>query len=162
MTAAQLLYSAKAMSFHPLDARRPGDLIRTNSTLKGLYARARTVERLQVLLDTLLEPAAREHCRVAAMREGVLRLVVSDSHWATRMRYQQKRLVRQLLAFNEFATLTKIHCKVQPVLIKKPPTLLPMRRSPVAAEALRETAAQVKDPNLRAALERLGRHHRNA
>ncbi|MFT6430732.1 MAG: hypothetical protein ACJATR_001844, partial [Halopseudomonas sp.] len=74
------------------------------------------MERLQILLDTLLEPAARDHCRVASMHEGVLRLIVSDSHWATRMRYQQKRLVRQLQAFNEFATLTKIHCKVQPVL----------------------------------------------
>jgi hypothetical protein len=159
MTAAQLLLSAKAMSFHPLDARRPGDLIRTNSTLKGLYAKAGAVERLQVLLDTLLEPAAREHCRVASMRDGTLRLIVTDSHWATRMRYQQKRLVRQLQAFNEFATLTKIHCKVQPVVVKKPPALDPMRRSAVAAETLLETADQVKDPGLRAALERLARHH---
>ena len=150
------------MSFHPLDARHPGDLIRTNSTLKGLYAKAGAVERLQVLLDTLLEPAAREHCRVASMRDGTLRLVVTDSHWATRMRYQQKRLVRQLQAFNEFATLTKIHCKVQPVVVKKPPALDPMRRSAVAAETLLETADQVKDPGLRAALERLARHHSGA
>lgn len=148
------------MSFHPLDARRPGDLIRTNSTLKGLYTKAGAVERLQILLDTLLEPAARDHCRVASMREGVLRIIVSDSHWATRMRYQQKRLVRQLHAFNEFATLTKIHCKVQPVLVKKPPPVHSMRKSEVAAETLQDTAAQITDPSLKAALERLARHHK--
>lgn len=150
------------MSFHPLDARRPGDLIRTNSTLKGLYARAKNIERLQALLDMLLEPAAREHCRIASLRDGVLRLTVSDSHWATRMRYQQKRLIRQLQAFNEFATLTKIHCKVQPVVVKKPPALNPMRRSAVAAQALKDTADQVNDPSLKAALERLAHHHKDA
>jgi hypothetical protein len=147
------------MSFHPLDARRPGDLIRTNATLKSLFIKAGAVERLQILLDTLLEPAARDHCRVASMREGVLRLIVSDSHWATRMRYQQKRLVRQLQAFNEFATLTKIHCKVQPVLVKKPPPAHNMRKSAVAAETLHDTATQVTNPALRAALERLAQHH---
>ncbi|MFN3581476.1 MAG: DUF721 domain-containing protein [Pseudomonas sp.] len=150
------------MSFHPLDARRPGDLIRTHSTLKGLYAKAHAVERLQALLDTLLEPAAREHCRIAVLRDGVLRLLVSDSHWATRMRYQQKRLIRQLQAFNEFATLTKIHCKVQPPLVKKAPPVHKMRKSRVAADSLEDTAKQVTDPALRAALERLALHHRKA
>ncbi len=147
------------MAFTPLDARRPGDLIRNHSTLKGLYAKARAVERLQVLVETLLEPAAREHCRVASLREGVLRLVVTDSQWATRMRYQQKRLIRQLRDFTEFATLTKIHCKVQPPLVKKAPPVHKMRHSSVAAVSLRETAEQIDDPSLKAALERLARHH---
>ncbi len=147
------------MAFIPLDARRPGDLIRNHSTLKGLYAKARVIERLQMLLETQLEPAAREHCRVASLREGVLRLIVSDSHWATRMRYQQKRLIRQLQAYTEFATLTKIHCRVQPAINPAAAPSRRMRRSDVAAEALRETADQVTNPGLKAALERLARHH---
>ena len=147
------------MSFAPLDARRPGDLIRTHSTLKGLYAKARAVERLQVLIETLMEPAAREHCRVASLRDGVLRLMVTDSHWATRLRYQQKRLVRQLQAYTEFATLTKIHCKVQPPSVKKAPPRRKMRQSSVAALSLRETAEQIKDPVLKEALQRLAAHH---
>jgi len=148
------------MSFHPLDARRPGDLLRTHSTLKGLFNQARAVERLQVLLESVLEPAAREHCRAASYRDGLLRLLVSDSQWATRIRYQQKRLIRQLQAYTEFATLTKIHCKVQPPLVKKAPPVRKMKRSNVAAESLTETAEQIRDPNLRSALERLAKHHR--
>ncbi|PRB84423.1 DUF721 domain-containing protein [Pseudomonas sp. MYb185] len=148
------------MSFHPLDARRPGDLLRTHSTLKGLFNQARAVERLQILLDSVLEPAAREHCRAASYRDGLLRLLVSDSQWATRIRYQQKRLIRQLQAYTEFATLTKIHCKVQPPLVKKAPPVRKMKRSNVAAESLTETAEQIRDPNLRSALERLAKHHR--
>ncbi|WP_185268741.1 DUF721 domain-containing protein [Halopseudomonas xiamenensis] len=148
------------MSFHPLDARRPGDLLRTHSTLKGLFNQARAVERLQLLLESVLEPAAREHCRAASYRDGLLRLLVSDSQWATRIRYQQKRLIRQLQAYTEFATLTKIHCKVQPPLVKKAPPVRKMKRSNVAAESLSETAEQIRDPDLRSALERLARHHR--
>ncbi|MFA5676794.1 MAG: DciA family protein [Pseudomonas sp.] len=148
------------MSFYPLDARRPGDLLRTHSTLKGLFRQARAVERMQVLIDSVLEPAAREHCRAASYQDGVLRLLVADSHWATRIRYQQKRLIRQLQAYAEFTTLTKIHCKVQPPLVKKSPPVRKMRRSIVAAESLFETSQHIEDPNLRAALERLARHHR--
>lgn len=148
------------MSFHPLDARRPGDLLRTHSTLKGLFNQARAVERLQSLFESVLEPAAREHCHVASYRDGLLRLLISDSQWATRIRYQQKRLIRQLQAYAEFATLTKIHCKVQPPLVKKPPPVRKMKRSEVAAESLIETANHISDPDLRSALERLAKHHR--
>lgn len=147
------------MSFYPMDARRPGDLLKTHSALKGLFRQARAIERMQVLLDSVLEPAAREHCRAASYRDGVLRVLVTDSQWATRVRYQQKRLIRQLQAYAEFATLTKIHCRVQPPLVKKTPPVRKMRRSIVAAETLLETSREISDPNLRAALERLARHH---
>ena len=147
------------MSFYPMDARRPGDLLRTHSTLKGLFHQARAVERMQVLVNSVLEPAARDHCRAASYKDGLLRLLVTDSQWATRIRYQQKRLIRQLQAYSEFATLTKIHCKVQPPLVKNATPVRKMRRSEVAAESLIETSRQIEDPNLRAALERLARHH---
>jgi hypothetical protein len=42
------------------------------------------------------------------MERGTLLLVVTDGHWATRLRYQQKRLQRQLLALEAFANLTRI------------------------------------------------------
>ena len=148
------------MSFYPMDARRPGDLLRTHSTLKGLFHQARAVERMQVLVNSVLEPAAREHCRAASYKDGLLRLLVADSQWATRIRYQQKRLIRQLQAYSEFATLTKIHCKVQPPLVKYVPPVRKMKRSEVAAESLIETSKQIDDPNLRDALVRLARHHR--
>lgn len=160
MAAPSLIWlAATPMAFRPLDARRPTDLLRTNSTLKALLEKSRHIERLQALLESRLEPAARPHCHVAALDSGTLRLVVSSSHWATRLRYQQKRLIRQLQAFNEFATLTKIHCKVQPPLVKKAPPVRTIKRSKVASNTLQETAEHVCDPELKAALSRLARHH---
>ena len=147
------------MSFYPMDARRPGDLLKTHSTLKGLFRQAQAIERLQALVNSVLEPAAREHCRAASYKDGLLRLLVTDSQWATRVRYQQRRLIRQLQAYSEFATLTKIHCKVQPPSVKYVTPVRKMRRSEVAAEALIETSEQIGDPKLREALLRLARHH---
>ena len=147
------------MAFRPLDARRPTDLLRTSSTLRALLEKSRQLERLQALFQSRLEPAAREQCRVASFETGVLKLVVTSSQWATRMRYQQKRLIRDLQTFNEFATLTKIHCRVQPPLVKKAPPVRTMPRSQGASASLRETADYVEDPGLKAALQRLARHH---
>jgi ribosomal protein L37AE/L43A len=48
-----------------------------------------------------------------------LLLIVTDGHWATRLRYQQKRLQRQLQAFDEFASLTRILFKVQPPTVQQ-------------------------------------------
>ena len=111
------------------------------------------------LIASGIHPSPWPHCHVATLDSGTLRLVVSSSHWATRLRYQQKRLIRQLQAFNEFATLTKIHCRVQPPLVKKEPPVRIMPRSQVASASLRETADYVEDPGLKAALQRLARHH---
>ncbi|KTC33734.1 RNA-binding protein [Pseudomonas sp. ABAC61] len=123
------------MAFRPLTARPPAVLLREAKPLKAILGHAQRLAHLQRLLDSQLQPAAREHCHVASWREGSLLLIVTDGHWATRLRYQQKRLQRQLLAFDEFAHLTRILFKVA-------------------------TADGISDPNLRAALERLASHAR--
>src|SRR5690606_38068618 len=135
------------------------DLPKTHSALKVLFRQARSIGRMQVLLDAVLEPSARQHCRVASCRYAVLRVLVPDRQWAARVSYRRRRLICFLQADAEFATLTKIHCRVQPPLVKKTPPVRKMRRSIVAAETLFETSREISDPNLRAALERLARHH---
>ncbi|RMP07316.1 MULTISPECIES: DUF721 domain-containing protein, partial [Pseudomonas syringae group] len=102
------------MAFRPLNARPPAVLLREAKPLKAIFRHAERLSHLQRLLESQLQPAAREHCRVASWREGTLLLIVTDGHWATRLRYQQKRLHRQLMAFDEFINLTRIVFKVQP------------------------------------------------
>ena len=146
------------MAFRPLAARAPAVLLREARPLKALFSQAQRLSHLQRLFESQLQPAARKHCYVASWREGTLLLIVTDGHWATRLRYQQKRLQRDLEALQEFAGLTRILFKVQP------PTLQPTAKgagfdlSPRAVESLQETAEGITDPNLRAALERLASH----
>lgn len=148
------------MSFRPLPARSPAALLREEKPLKALFNQAQRIDHLQHLLESQLQPAAREHCRVASWREGCLMLIISDGHWATRLRYQQRRLQRQLQALGEFATLTKIIFKVQP---PQGPARAPGRTielSAFAAESIQATAEGIEDPKLRAALERLAERGR--
>lgn len=120
------------MAFRPLNARPPAVLLREAKPLKAIFRHAERLSHLQRLLESQLQPAAREHCHVASWREGTLLLIVTDGHWATRLRYQQKRLHRQLVAFDEFINLTRIAFKVQPpdARAEQPRTPSTCRRSP--------------------------------
>jgi len=89
-----------------------------------------------------------------------LLLIVTDGHWATRLRYQQKRLLRQLQAFEEFAGLVRIQFKVQPPTVQVGAKGHTLDLSQDAAATIQSTAEGISDPNLRAALERLAAHAR--
>ncbi len=148
------------MAFRPLTARAPAVLLREAKPLKAILGHAQRLAHLQRLLESQLQPAAREHCHVASWREGRLLLIVTNGHWATRLRYQQKRLERQLQAFDEFARLTRIQFKVQPPTVQHGTAGHTMDLSCDAASTIQATADGISDPNLRAALERLAAHAR--
>lgn len=143
------------MSFRPLPARSPVALLKEEKPLRALFDQAQRIDHLQRVLEGQLQPAAREHCRVASWRDGCLLLIISDGHWATRLRYQQRRLQRQLQALEEFANLTKIIFKVQPSRSAGRTHSQGAALSAYAAESLQSTAEGISDPRLRAALERL-------
>ncbi|WP_191487178.1 DUF721 domain-containing protein [Pseudomonas sp. FEN] len=146
------------MAFRPLTARAPAALLREAKPLKAIFGHAQRLAHLQRLLESQLQPAAREHCHVASWREGSLLLIVTDGHWATRLRYQQKRLQRQLQAFDVFDGLTRILFKVQPPTVPQGAVGHTMDLSVNAAQTIQDTADGISDPNLRAALERLASH----
>lgn len=146
------------MSFRPLPAQAPATLLREAKPLKALFNEAQRLAHLQRLVESQLQPAAREHCHVASWRGGCLLLIVTDGHWATRLRYQQRRLQRQLLMLEEFATLTKILFKVQPPSGHNHGTRRPLYLSKGAAQGIQTSAEGINDPRLRAALERLASH----
>lgn len=148
------------MSLRPLPAKAPASLLREAKPLKALFGEARRLDRLQQLVETQLQPAAREYCRVASWREGTLLLIVTDGHWATRLRYQQRRLQRQLVGLEEFRDLNRIVFKVQPPEAPRHKPGPAPALSAHAANNLNETARGITDPRLKAALERLASHAR--
>lgn len=150
------------MTFRPLPAKAPAALLREAKPLQALFNQAQRLDQLQRLLESQLQPAAREHCHVATWREGCLLLIVTDGHWATRLRYQQKRLLKQLQTLEAFATLTKIHFKVQPPTAERRAQRRTIILSDSAAENIQSTAEGISDPTLRAALERLAKHTKPA
>lgn len=146
------------MAFRPSPAKAPGVLLRDAKPLKAIFGHAQRLGHLQRLLESQLQPAAREHCHVASWREGNLLLIVNDGQWATRLRYQQKRLLRQLQMLEEFAGLTRIQFKVQPPTVQQKASGHTASLSADAGATIQSTADGIADPNLRAALERLAAH----
>jgi hypothetical protein len=146
------------MAFRPLPARAPAVLLREARPLRAIFNHAQRLAHMQRLLESQLQPAARAHCHVASWREGTLLLIVTDGHWATRLRYQQKRLQRQLVAFKEFANLTRLQLKVQPATNHRAEVVHSRDLSSAAAESISSTAEGISDPKLKAALERLAAH----
>ncbi|MBA1280346.1 MULTISPECIES: DciA family protein [Pseudomonadaceae] len=146
------------MSLRPLPARAPVALLREAKPLKALFGEARRLDHLQRLVESQLQPAAREYCRVASWREGTLLLIVTDGHWATRLRYQQRRLQRQLQGMNEFTGLNRIQFKVQPPEAPRYKPGPAPELSASAADNIQQTAQGITDPRLKAALERLASH----
>ncbi|CAM4003293.1 hypothetical protein CCOS865_03659 [Pseudomonas reidholzensis] len=146
------------MAYKPSPARPPAALLRGARPLRLLLNQAERLVHLQRLLESQLQPAARAHCHVASWRDGVLLLVVTDGHWATRLRYQQKRLQRQLLELEVFGNLRRILFKVQPPMTPAKRAGHAPELSSEAAESIRDTAEGISDPKLRAALERLAGH----
>lgn len=148
------------MSLRPPPARAPAALLREAKPLQALFSEARRLDRLQQLVESQLQPAAREHCHVASWREGTLLLIVTDGHWATRLRYQQRRLQRQLQGMEAFAGLNRIQFKVQPPEVPRHKPGPAPELSTQAADNIQETARGINDPRLKAALERLASHAR--
>ncbi|WP_438307365.1 DUF721 domain-containing protein [Pseudomonas guariconensis] len=146
------------MAYKPSPAQPPAALLRQARPLRLLLNQAERLAHLQRLLESQLQPAAREHCHVASWRDGTLLLVVTDGHWATRLRYQQKRLQRQLQALEAFGNLQRILFKVQPPLVPAKRDRQGVELSCKAAESIRDSAEGIADPKLRAALERLAAH----
>ena len=149
------------MSRRPPPAKTADSILRQSQPLQALLGAARRLDHLQTLLDAALEPAAREHCKVASWRDGTLLLIISNGHWATRLHYQQRRLQRLLQVLPEFAGLQKIQVKVRPPNTQVAYQAHKTELSEAAADSLRSAAEGIGDPKLRAALERLARNARH-
>ena len=146
------------MNPRPPVAKTPSTLLREHRPLQALFSAAQRLEKLQALVETQLEPAAREHCLVASWQAGCLLLLTSNGHWATRLHYQQRRLQRALQQLPEFADLQKIQVKVRPPNTQVAYQGHTVELSQSAAESLNCAAEGIRDPKLRAALERLARN----
>lgn len=146
------------MSYRPIKAQKTDTVLHNNASLQRLVARAQIIDRLQVLLNQYLQPAVRPYCRLATYQDGTLTLIVSDGHWATRLRYQQKRLLQQLQSVPEFNQLSRIQFKVRPPSQPNTPPPRSIELSEQAGQMIQASAEATRDPALRKALERLAQH----
>lgn len=136
-------------------------ILHGNPRLHSLLQQAQNLSQLQALVHQYLAPAAREQLRLGGYENGLLTLVLNDAAWATRLRYQQEQLVQQLRQHDPFAGLLRIRLKVRPASNHPEPAETERRYLTAnASEHIRQSAEQIEDPQLRAALKRLAQNIR--
>lgn len=146
------------MSYRPIKAQNTSNLLKNHTSLQRLVERAAAMDQLQQLLHQFLQPAARAHCHLASYQDATLTLIVTDGQWATRLRYQQKRLLEQLRSLTEFSQAVRIQFKVRPSSMPAQPAKRSIELSEQAGDVIQSSAAAISDPKLREALERLAQH----
>ncbi|APE29783.1 hypothetical protein BOX17_01685 [Halomonas aestuarii] len=133
-------------------------LLEGRGELGALMRMATLVERAQVHLRAHLPEEMREHLFVGGFHQGRLALITDRAVWLTRLRYEQPRLLELLHQLPGFEAVTGFTLKVRPVRPTRPP-LRQVRHLPEkAADEISSCAADVDDPGLKSALERLAAH----
>lgn len=133
-------------------------LVQRSPVLQRLWAHAQELSHLQSLVAPFLEPLMRTHCHLVAWHNGILLMLSSDGHWATRLRYQTPRLEHALKELPEFTDLTRIQIKVRPIAAHAAEHKRSVALSQTTAALIHSALSDVTDPKLRAALERLALH----
>ncbi len=117
---------------------------------------ARQLQALDRAFAQLIDPALQPHCQVANLRDGCLVVQVDAPAWATRLRFEQQRILKQLRKKGITSQIAKLSIQVKPATGNRQE---PSRsRKPLGQGARRQAThhlQQINDPELRRRLNRL-------
>ena len=81
------------------------------NALERLVKRAALRESWTEQLRAVLPESIAPHCRVADIRNGRLTILVADSSWATRLRFELPETKKALRSLGDFAEVTDIRIR---------------------------------------------------
>lgn len=143
------------MSSEPLT--NIGALLKNNSLIKGMLSKAEQQLILKRRVDKLLPASVRHHCMAALMDEDRLLIYADSSVWASRLRYFSRKLKSQLREQGMEVTKITVRVMLDNPILKKNRHFNPPVVTSANAELIQQAAAAIADPELRAALQRLGK-----
>ena len=109
--------------------------------------------------ETVGAPLA-QHVIPLRYSEGCLSLQADSSLWASKIRHQQQQLVERLRAHEVLRSVSLLKVRIAPLQLERvKPLRAPALHRPTAQTLtlLAQVADDISDPELRAALKRLGR-----
>lgn len=117
-----------------------------------------SARKLECAWNDRVDPPLSAHTRPASYRAGRLVVHADSSLWANRLRYQQKHTMQTLRQHPYFVDLAELRIRVAPLSQVKPAdSNRPQARlSEASTRVIKAMAQDIKDPDLKAALERLG------
>lgn len=124
--------------------------------LASVIRKVAFLQEVEGIVHDGLPPEARRGVRVAACDDHRLVLLVDNAGWATRLRYQQDA-IRRNLARRLRRHVERIDIRVRPVDVPAAPERAPRTLSDGARRRIEGAARCVGDAKLAAALRRLAR-----
>lgn len=114
--------------------------------------------KLECAWQDRVEPPLLAHTRPASYRAGSLVVHADSALWANRLRHQQKHSMQTLRQHPFFVDLVELRIRVAPLSqARLTESNRPQARlSEASTRVIKATAEDIKDPGLKAALERLG------
>lgn len=134
-------------------AQRLGDLL---SDLPAVR-QAQTLAALQKRFDAVLPARFRGEADVVALEEGELRVLCSNGAIASRLRLEAATLAAQLE--KKGLPVQRVSVKVRPASRRAQPVKTKVPLSPAARKAFKDATGQLEEGEVKAALEKLLRHH---
>ncbi|MEZ5524632.1 MAG: DciA family protein [Pseudomonadales bacterium] len=128
-----------------------------DSVLSKLLRKANGILSYQESVRSALEPSCRPHCWLANYRSGTLYLQSDSSAWGTRIRMQQRQLVRQLQSLPAFQDIRAVKVSIVPHAKASKPKHSTKEISAANAQQLEDIAESTEDGKLSAALHRLAK-----
>jgi hypothetical protein len=128
--------------------------------LQSLLDRAAILDGINQRLLRFLPSPLNQHVCLANLREDTAVFMADSSAWLTRARYQGPEILKLLRQEPGLERINKLHFKIQPLTEHaERPTSRP-QLSENTAELLISTAKIIDDPELKAALHKLSRRHK--
>ncbi len=118
---------------------------------------AQTLAALQKCFDAVLPARFRGEADVVALEEGELRVLCSNGAIASRLRLEAATLAAQLE--KKGLQVQRVSVKVRPASRRAQPVKTKAPLSPAARKAFKEATDQLEEGEVKAALEKLLRHH---
>jgi Uncharacterized protein conserved in bacteria len=135
-------------------------LLGTGTTAR-LLEHVRHLQSVNEQLRACIDAEAASHIQVADLSVDRLLIHADSAAWATRLRYLTPQILRCLQQTPSLMTLHRIDIRVSPLAQPPVRTLHPVVLSRTSAVVLETAAADLSDPALRDALQRLARRGRN-
>jgi hypothetical protein len=137
--------------------RKPGSKFESVQTLMQnstpgfgrLLAHARTLNHLDQVMTSILDPALSPHCQVAEFRNHCLILVCSNATFATRIRMISQQLLDSLREEGEFG-IERMEIRIAPVNRPQPEVRKKRTLSSAAVQALGRFASDSGDADIQA------------
>ena len=131
-----------------------------NSTFSNLYKKALSIRELDHKLKNLIDPSLRNQFELANINAEIVVILVNNSAWATRLRYNIPVILNVLNNQLNFKNVKTVRIKIkQPISNKSSPVKRTVPLSKNAAQFLEDTANTIDDPDLRNCFLKLSKNH---